>query len=454
MPAPLQSLRESSHSIYLLGQNPSQASHNSLKKHRQLIDALSGHGEFLFYETSPEWLSCYERDAQALHQKLPLLVYRPHQVHDIRPFLQQCYQLGLPVTARCGGTGLAGGCIASSEGVILLTGHLNRIYDYDAKKGIISIEPGVTLRQLNRFVERDGWFFPLSMQSEGVAGLSGCLSCQARGYHQQGKFLYDAIQKTICVDGHGKQLEIPSSMLCGAEGLMGVIIEMQVQLTQLPQQCMEFILNAGLETVLAQLPHLRKVQSLSFVCWCEGSLYMGLEGEAWRLPHSAAYLKRLFPDMQSIPSGSFASSKSAFSRTRSPFIVFSSSLHLPDLSEASRHARHLASELQLFVEQQIDVLSGSLQLLLHSDESHYAFTQKIEQFFVLWVDFLDKRKGVLGGCHGIGMQLAPYMIPFWNEETVRILMTLQSAFDPAGLFKRERFFPPAGRSLVRAADGE
>jgi hypothetical protein len=330
------------HSVYLLGQ-ASQLS-PLFQRYHVLMDQLAAQGEFLSYATSPEWLSCYEQDSQRLQTKRPLLVFRPHSTAGIAPFLHHCYQMNLPVTVRGGGTGLAGGCVASTEGIILLTGHLNRILTYDSTEGKIKIEPGVTVRQLNRHVEAEGWMFPLSMATEVIAGLAGCLSCQARGYHQQGEALWDAVENVILVDGQGEMVEVPSALVCGAEGLNGVIIEMHMQLKRQPEQTIELLYSGSWEQLLRHLPALRSLQTLSFILHSQQTFYLGLAGEAWRLPSTYQHISHLLPGIQLLSS---VLGKPSFFPHQKSFVMVTSALQPTQLPEAIEWAHERASELQL-----------------------------------------------------------------------------------------------------------
>jgi glycolate oxidase len=437
---------DDSHSLYLLGKKLSSSPF--LERYRSLMEICAHMGEFLSFETDQEWLSCYERDAQILHAKLPLLVFRPHTIANIAPFLQNCHQRDFSVTTRCGGTGLAGSCVPSSEGIVLLTGHLKQMRGYDAETGMVWVEPGVTVRQLNRTVESDGWFFPLSMASEGIAGIAGCLSSHARGYHQQQQSLFNSIESITLVDGQGEILEVPVSLVCGAEGLWGVIIEMRIQLKRKPIKQQNFIYHGSWGEVLAQLSVLRSLQSLSFMLYSPDKFYIGFEGEAWRLSASVAYLAQSLTGIEPVIKPSEPFSK-LFFPSRKPFIVLSTVFDSLLLPEACRWSLEQANHLHLECFQQADVLAGSLHLILQSDESSYVFAQKMEQFFVSWTDFVDGQRGVLASCHGVGLQMSPYMVPFWTEETLQLLHKLLAAYDPKGLFRQERFFPPPGKSLEK-----
>ncbi len=431
-------------SVYLLGQTPQPSA--ILERYKYLQTHGCSLGEFLSVEDSPDGLSCYERDAQPLHAKWPLLVFRPHATSNIAPFMAHCYQLKIPVTVRCGGTSLTGGSIASAAGVILLTNHFKQIKQYDPLQGTLIVEPGVTIKQLNHHIEADGWFFPLEMATAGVAGLASCLSTHARGYHQQEKYFFDVIQSVTFVDGQGVvHYQVPSALVCGAEGLWGVIIDMHLKLKHRFGKRLIFMVQASWEEVLTQLSALRSLQTLAFIVKSHQQFYIGLEGEDWRLTHASAFLAQSF-----LHHTYLSHALPHFLATKQLFMMLTSALTTRQLPHAMQWALEQANELQLECLQQADLLAGSVHFILQAEGESYDFTQRIQKFLVLWADYLDQHKGKISSCHGIGKQFSPYMPPFWSEDTRTHWQALHRLFDPAELLSQERFFPIPGKCLEKA----
>ena len=76
--------------------------------------------------SAPELLGEYASDASTLTYT-PELVVRAESVSDIQALMELANIYRFPVTPRGGGSGLAGACLPSLGGVVLLTGGLNRI---------------------------------------------------------------------------------------------------------------------------------------------------------------------------------------------------------------------------------------------------------------------------------------------------------------------------------------
>lgn len=436
------------HSLYFLG---SQGDSPLLKRYVSLIEQCKEEGDFLSFDSLSDELSCYGRDAQPLYDRFPLLVFRPYAPSNIAPFIRFCHEMDIPVAVRCGGTGLSGGCIPSKEGIILLTGHLKKIKEYDKEKGLLSLEPGVTPRQIHHLVRNDGWYFPLSMSTEGVAGIAGCLNCHARGYHQQHQCLYDGIENVTLVNGFGKVFDVPVPFVCGSEGMWGVIIEIRMALKKLPESTLYFSFQGSWNQILERFSSIRAIHPLKAAVWFNDYFYFKLEGERWRIGSAAASLQKSLPALF-LSDTSLETISHSFRATKRHFCVISTHLRSDQLQKGAEFAMQLAAECQLDVMKMADLLAGTLHLILESEEALYLFAKKIEDYLVLWTDFVDKEEGIIAGTHGVGMVFCHYMTPFWSEESLRFLRHLQTKMDPKRLFGRETFFPVVGKSLEKVRD--
>ncbi len=440
-PSSPESCKEDSiQSIYLLGNGQISP---LLKRYRSLRDSFADRGEFLSADAEPEWLACYDRDSQHMHTRLPLLIFRPSTIGDIAPFVRACFRESIPVKVRCGGTSLTGASVASPEGVLILTGHLKKKIDYQSWNGKVTLEPGVTPDELNAWVEADGWCFPLEMATNGTAGLAGCLSCHSKGYHQRGRPLFQCIRSVTIVDGKGDVLDVPPQLLCGTEGIFGVIIQLELQLMRRPENRMQAICQLSWESLLIQLPLLHRYQALVGLSWQDNQFIFLLEGEMWRLTPALDYLvKQCQAVVVDSPFQSFYPQAGA-----QQFILISSACLPMTIPEGIQYAEEYAKELELHVLIWADVWSGAIHLRLSSVKDAYYFNRSVAHFFLLWIEWLESVQGFLISAHGIGKLLKPYLPPFIKEEEMRFLRQMQMAFDPFQLFSKDHFFPEMGKSV-------
>jgi decaprenylphospho-beta-D-ribofuranose 2-oxidase len=101
------------------------------------------------------------------------------KIEGITEAFQLARDLGLKVAAR--GTGISYNDASLNGGGILLDmSAMNQILEWDPISGVIRCEPGVTLRQLWRCVEPEGWWPPV-VSGTMKTTLGGCLSTNIHG---------------------------------------------------------------------------------------------------------------------------------------------------------------------------------------------------------------------------------------------------------------------------------
>ena len=101
------------------------------------------------------------------------------QTEDIYEAFQLAKKLGLTVTAR--GTGISYNDVSLNSGNIVLdmTG-MDRVMEWDPASGVVRCEAGVTLEQLWKKVEPDGWWPPV-VSGTMKTTLGGCLGANIHG---------------------------------------------------------------------------------------------------------------------------------------------------------------------------------------------------------------------------------------------------------------------------------
>lgn len=99
-------------------------------------------------------------EAWGMNKRVLSYVYRPSTIDGIREVFETARQHGLTVGLRGGGRSY-GDASLNAENICLDFTRMNRILDWDPETGVISVEPGVTLRQLWQYIIGDGWWPPV-----------------------------------------------------------------------------------------------------------------------------------------------------------------------------------------------------------------------------------------------------------------------------------------------------
>ena len=104
-------------------------------------------------------------------ERRPMAIVRAAGTDDIVPVLRIARELGLPLAIRGGGHNVAGNGTVD-DGLVLDLGNLRRV-DVDAETRLVTVEPGVTLADLDRATEPHGLAVPIGVVSAtGIAGLT------------------------------------------------------------------------------------------------------------------------------------------------------------------------------------------------------------------------------------------------------------------------------------------
>lgn len=121
----------------------------------------------------------YASDA-SVYQLRPAGVVRPATVADIAACIQYAREHHLSIHPRGAGSGLAGESLG--RGLVLdLSRYLRRWYRLD--EGLIRVQSGVVLAQLNRELAADDELYGPDPQSRSVTTMGGVLSLDASGSH-------------------------------------------------------------------------------------------------------------------------------------------------------------------------------------------------------------------------------------------------------------------------------
>jgi FAD/FMN-containing dehydrogenase len=111
--------------------------------------------------------------------RAPAYVQHPESVEEIASALQLARRTGLTVTVRGAGRSYNDAAL-NGGGIVLDLSRMDRILSYDAQSGLITVQPGVTLRQLWQRGLPDGWWPPV-VSGTMTTTLGGCLGMNIHG---------------------------------------------------------------------------------------------------------------------------------------------------------------------------------------------------------------------------------------------------------------------------------
>jgi glycolate oxidase subunit GlcD len=107
----------------------------------------------------------------------------PSSAEEAAAVMRWCYETDTPLTARGGGTGLAGGAIPVEGGVVIGFERLNKVRQFDPLLWRMHVEAGVTTGDIQRLARESGLRFPPDPGAAEISQIGGNIACNAGGPH-------------------------------------------------------------------------------------------------------------------------------------------------------------------------------------------------------------------------------------------------------------------------------
>ncbi len=194
-----------------------------------------------------EDLHPYECDGLSAYRNIPLAVVLPTTAEQVQAILKLCYELNVPVVARGAGTGLSGGALPLSDGIILSLAKFKNIVDIDPVQCVARVQPGVRNLAISEAVSQYGLYYAPDPSSQIACTIGGNVAENSGGVHclKYGLTVHNIQQlKIITMEGEmltigGAGLDSPGydllALMTGSEGMLGVITEVTVKLLPKPE---------------------------------------------------------------------------------------------------------------------------------------------------------------------------------------------------------------------------
>ncbi|HEY8449594.1 MAG TPA: FAD-binding protein, partial [Bacillota bacterium] len=189
----------------------------------------------------PEDLIAYENDGSVFRAFADVIVF-PESTEEVAAVVRACRRHGAPVVPRGSGTGLAGGAVPVTGGVLLVTAKMNRILEIDLDSRLAVVQPGVINIDLTQAVFADGYFFAPDPSSQVACSIGGNVANNSGGVHtlSYGVTTNHVLALTVVLpDGEvvtvgsrapdAPGLDLPG-LFVGSEGTLGIVTEITVRL--------------------------------------------------------------------------------------------------------------------------------------------------------------------------------------------------------------------------------
>ena len=212
----------------------------------------------------------------SMTERSPCYVLKARDIDGIKHALSSARTRGLSVIPHGAGHSYTDAALNTNGVVIDVTG-MRRILSWDPEKGIIQVEPGVTLRDIVRVVLTDRWWPPVT-PSTADATIGGCVAMNVNGKNawKCGSFGEHLLSITVLLST-GQMLTLsPESnprffqAFVGSSGLLGIITSITLQLQRIASSSVDVTLRpaASLSEILTIF---QEEQSADFLeAWVDG----------------------------------------------------------------------------------------------------------------------------------------------------------------------------------------
>lgn len=195
----------------------------------------------------PEKVEPYGADA--VKEKFPPeAVVFPESTEQMVAILKLANEYLFPVTARGGGVGYTGGAVPVDGGIVIGTDRMNKILEINVDDLYAICQPGIRTFELQQAVEEKGLMFAPDPASYKDSFIGGNIAENAGGmrtpkygvtkHHVLGLEVVTATGEVIRTGGKTVKNVVGfdlTGLMCGSEGMLGIITEATVKLLPMPE---------------------------------------------------------------------------------------------------------------------------------------------------------------------------------------------------------------------------
>jgi glycolate oxidase len=437
--------------------------------------------------TSDEDRICYAYDGQRI-EHIPDAVVRPLDADQIAKILTLANEEKFAVVPRGGGTGLSGGSVALSGGIVLDLTRMNRILEIDPANMHAVVEPGVITQTLVTTAEKHGLLYPPDPGSVKVSTIGGNVAENAgglragkygvtRNYLMQleaisptGEYFKSGARTHKCVVGYDLV-----SLMCGSEGTLGVITKVTLRLTAMPKfrntmtatfvhaseagQAVANIMAAGLVPTTLEIMDNVTIRAIEEFAKLRLPIDAGAmvlvefdgfsEAAVDEEGNTAAHILRT-SGASEVTVASDASERdriwqarrsalAALSRAKPTSILEDVTVPLPKLAEMIATVQHIAEENNVVIGTFGHAGDGNLHPTVLTDERDEEDIARAERAIERLFEAALELGGTLSGEHGIGFAKAPFLKRELGEGSLEIMRRIKRALDPNNILNPGKF---------------
>lgn len=452
--------------------------------------------DLVLYET--EDLRPYECDGLSAYRQTPMIVVLPRTEEEVIRILRVCYASKTPVVARGAGTGLSGGALPHSKGILLSLAKLKRILEIDSVARTARVQPGVRNLAISEAVATYGLYYAPDPSSQIACSIGGNVAENAGGVHclKYGLTVHNILKLRVmtiegkCLEIGGTCLDTPGydllALMTGSEGMLGIVTEITVKLIPKPEKAQVVmaafddirkacdavanVIGAGI--IPAGMEMMDKIATHAVEKYVHAGY--NLEAEAILLCESDGTTEEVMDEIQRINEimkksnaidirtsnneterlKFWAGRKAAFpaaGRVSPDYYCMDGTIPRKHLARVLGGIEKLSIEYGLRCMNVFHAGDGNLHPLILYDANQPGELKKTEEFGAKILEMCIQVGGTITGEHGVGIEKINQMCSQFKTEELEIFHAVKAAFDPDGLLNPGKAVPTLRRCAEHGA---
>lgn len=438
-------------------------------------------------ETSP-----YECDGLSIYRQLPMIVVLPETEEQVSEVLKLCHVQQVPVVARGAGTGLSGGAMPMSNGVLLGLSKLNKILKLDPHARTAVVQPGVRNLAISEAAAPSGLYYAPDPSSQIACTIGGNVAENSGGVHclKYGLTGQNVLRiRMLTMDGEvlelgSEALDAPGldllSVFIGSEGMLGVATEVTVKLIPKPSLARVImasfddvevagravaaiiaagIIPAGLEMMDQAATHMvEPFAQAGYDLNAQAILLCESDGTPEEVADEIARMSKVLEEsgatrIQVSQSEQerlrfWAGRKNAFpaaGRVSPDYYCMDGTIPRKRLGEMLKAIAVMQTQYNLRCPNVFHAGDGNLHPLILFDANDPDSLRRAEEFGAQILELCVALGGTITGEHGVGIEKINQMCSQFGVAERELFFGIKRAFDPQGLLNPEKVIPTLHR---------
>ena len=428
----------------------------------------------------------YARGEDTYDPILSQAVVFPESNEEVSGILKLCNDHKVPVVPFGTGTSLEGNVVGNDKGITISLEKMNKILEVNASDFDCRVQANVTREQLNEHLREDGVFFPIDPGANAAIGGMASTSASGTMAVKYGT-MKTVITGLTVVLSNGEIIKTGSrtkktsagynltNLFIGAEGTLGIITEIQLRLSPIPESMMSAIchfntleeaVQTAQETIqygipIARIEMLNKDQmdiSINYSKLKDIKTLPTLFFEFHGTEISNKESIKIVEDISKNNNGSafkwadtleernhlwrarwdvYYSVKALVNNGR----VYSTDVCVPisKITECVKFAEEEVKKFGLRAPMVGHLGDGNFHVLFPYDPNDKNVYQKIREFSDLLIDKTLELDGTITGEHGIGLHKKSYLLKE-HPDNVPVMKVIKRSLDPNNIMNPGKIF--------------